>query len=322
MSPKRRESVPSQLAAEVAYLVDRKCAVCGAQGIYQLHHLDDNPSNNTLDNLIVLCPNHHAEATCIPGMTRKLDRALLSRYRAAMQMLVKRHREALYPKTAEAAAFNSLVDAVAVERIRMVGFEVGWADSKAMCRLLRPLTVYGTDYGLAPRLEVLGILELATIRVRSYTSVGGSIERTSEEMGELASAITNVATAMLQGERDFANDSIELPSVATELIRSAQEIGRNLIDNSIVFDGGLSVANEGASLLWQLMRMASRRNLGNVLSECSAIFDKMIQESEAAGLAEISTWLRFKRAEGTDENQTAIPYPNEIAEKIYGEPGC
>lgn len=40
----------------------RKCAVCGkTEGQIDVHHKDRNRKNNKLDNLIVLCPKHHAE---------------------------------------------------------------------------------------------------------------------------------------------------------------------------------------------------------------------------------------------------------------------
>jgi len=37
----------------------KECAVCGFDKVVDLHHLDENHKNNSLDNLIGLCPNHH-----------------------------------------------------------------------------------------------------------------------------------------------------------------------------------------------------------------------------------------------------------------------
>ena len=39
----------------------------------QMHHLDENPSNNELDNLVALCPNCHSSAHSTGGLGRKLD---------------------------------------------------------------------------------------------------------------------------------------------------------------------------------------------------------------------------------------------------------
>ncbi len=37
------------------------CAICGYSNITNVHHIDEDKTNNNLENLIVLCPNHHAE---------------------------------------------------------------------------------------------------------------------------------------------------------------------------------------------------------------------------------------------------------------------
>jgi len=36
-----------------------KCVICGFEKIVELHHLDLNHKNNSRENLIGVCPNHH-----------------------------------------------------------------------------------------------------------------------------------------------------------------------------------------------------------------------------------------------------------------------
>jgi hypothetical protein len=38
---------------------NKKCVVCGEQNIVEVHHLDEDRSNNDPSNLIPLCPTHH-----------------------------------------------------------------------------------------------------------------------------------------------------------------------------------------------------------------------------------------------------------------------
>ena len=40
-----------------------KCAVCGETDLdmLEVHHIDGNRKNNDIDNLIILCANHHAK---------------------------------------------------------------------------------------------------------------------------------------------------------------------------------------------------------------------------------------------------------------------
>lgn len=38
---------------------EKKCIICGEDKAIDVHHLDENNKNNSPENLIVLCPNHH-----------------------------------------------------------------------------------------------------------------------------------------------------------------------------------------------------------------------------------------------------------------------
>lgn len=37
----------------------KECVICGESNIVEVHHLDENHSNNQPENLIPLCPTHH-----------------------------------------------------------------------------------------------------------------------------------------------------------------------------------------------------------------------------------------------------------------------
>lgn len=64
------------------------CALAGRQNLnVQVHHIDGNHSNDELDNLIVLCHDHHTKAQIDleiqQSMNRKLTPELLKRFRDA-----------------------------------------------------------------------------------------------------------------------------------------------------------------------------------------------------------------------------------------------
>ena len=37
----------------------KECVVCGEYKAVEVHHYDENHKNNTIDNLVPICPNHH-----------------------------------------------------------------------------------------------------------------------------------------------------------------------------------------------------------------------------------------------------------------------
>lgn len=39
--------------------ITEKCYICGFETIVELHHLDGKKENNSEDNMVGLCPNHH-----------------------------------------------------------------------------------------------------------------------------------------------------------------------------------------------------------------------------------------------------------------------
>jgi hypothetical protein len=75
---KSREATPKATRELVLSEFNHRCAICGADRP-QLHHIDENPSNNDPQNLIPLCPNHHLTDQHNP--TRSVDRDKLRLFR-------------------------------------------------------------------------------------------------------------------------------------------------------------------------------------------------------------------------------------------------
>jgi hypothetical protein len=65
-----RESIPKKLRDALLDEYDHRCAVC-ASDRPQIHHIDEDPSHNEIENLLPLCPNCHLRDQHNP--TRKID---------------------------------------------------------------------------------------------------------------------------------------------------------------------------------------------------------------------------------------------------------
>lgn len=61
---KHNRNMASQQCARIRIIKHRgkKCEVCGYTGYVDMHHKNNNPRDNSDDNLILLCEYHHAEA--------------------------------------------------------------------------------------------------------------------------------------------------------------------------------------------------------------------------------------------------------------------
>ena len=65
---KTRSAVPEQLKREIIGRSNNRCCVCQTPFI-NIHHVDQDPSNNAPDNLAPLCPNCHSQAHAKGNMT-------------------------------------------------------------------------------------------------------------------------------------------------------------------------------------------------------------------------------------------------------------
>ena len=67
---KKRIGIPKSVADKVLKEYRHRCSMCGRHDP-QLHHIDEDPSNNDSENLLPLCPNCHLQDTHAP--TAPLD---------------------------------------------------------------------------------------------------------------------------------------------------------------------------------------------------------------------------------------------------------
>lgn len=94
MAKKKRVPIPKEVAAEILFLSERTCCVCNTRGKQvQIHHIDENPANNDLKNLSVLCLNCHDETMIKGGFGRKLESNQIILYRNDWLKRVKIRKE-------------------------------------------------------------------------------------------------------------------------------------------------------------------------------------------------------------------------------------
>lgn len=78
----------------VQFKANRTCCVCRIPNLhYQLHHIDEDPSNNVEENLAVLCLQCHANTQIASAFARKLNAAQVRLYKADWESLVATERK-------------------------------------------------------------------------------------------------------------------------------------------------------------------------------------------------------------------------------------
>lgn len=62
---KTRLNVPNKTRSILQKQINSKCPFCTNEDVehFQVHHIDENPNNNVLNNLLMVCPNCHSKIT-------------------------------------------------------------------------------------------------------------------------------------------------------------------------------------------------------------------------------------------------------------------
>jgi hypothetical protein len=82
LEKKNRVPIEPKTAADIMFAADRTCCICRERGRpVQIHHIDDDPSNNDHANLVVLCLLCHNETQVRGGFGRRLDAMQVRTYR-------------------------------------------------------------------------------------------------------------------------------------------------------------------------------------------------------------------------------------------------
>lgn len=99
---KTRKQIPKSIKIDVMFLTDSTCCVCRVRGKpVQIHHIDKNSSNNTFENLAVLCQECHNDAHIQGGFGQKLDAHLVTKYRDEWLKDVKLRRNSANERAIE-----------------------------------------------------------------------------------------------------------------------------------------------------------------------------------------------------------------------------
>lgn len=90
---KNRVSIPPQIRDDVVFASDRTCCICRQpERPTQIHHIDEDPSNNDPDNLAVLCMVCHTDQQRQGGFGVGLSAGLVRQYRDDWLRIVNARR--------------------------------------------------------------------------------------------------------------------------------------------------------------------------------------------------------------------------------------
>lgn len=93
----KRIPIPQKVQREILFRNEACCCVCGKSNII-IHHIDGNNSNNDLNNLAVLCLEHHDLASSKSTTSRKLNPPLVRQFKRDWESRVANRRQVVRSK--------------------------------------------------------------------------------------------------------------------------------------------------------------------------------------------------------------------------------
>lgn len=261
---KTKKKIPLKIEADVMFKSHLQCCVCREKGDH-IHHLDGNPSNNSIDNLVLLCFNHHNEATIKGSLSKKLSRQTILKYREHHYQLIENARQnqlGTFESPVETSTEEKLLIAsknaaiiIEIEKIKEQYFSEEWAKRDD---ILGQLTKFVDHSNHRLALEVFEFLSLIAGQTRG---------------GMTYSLASSVFETVLDFFPSFNDDEKRAQTI--ELAKICLHIGNNIAYDSFIHLRNITLAMWGLTIIKYIYRSAKKYNLSSLIEEINQIYNEL-----------------------------------------------
>lgn len=297
-----RVPVPQGRVDEVMLESDWACVLCRSHTSVQVHHLNEDRTDNSRENLVALCPNCHCDTHGTAGFTRKRTPEQIRKCRDEWYRIVRERRVSGRRRLdlSESIAFETVLNAVAVVRIREIGFRAeahkGYEELGAFCR----------GYGPRVALEIISVLaDMADV----HREDADECARISEMVRQVLPIHTLVGPyhrALEEEERD--------------ILHQGQWLGREMAYHASRRSHDLAVLNAGGRVLWTLLRFGVLNEREAALRDSSrSVLGELESLCAETGFEEGRRWIRFLIQDAEQWPEFQGEFPAQLAKKVDAE---
>jgi len=282
---------------ELIFLSRNKCIACDAPTHLQIHHIDGDHGNNSLDNLALLCVSCHTEAETKSRSARQLkpDEIKHSRDR----VYERTRRQALQTPPTRAQSGMSHLDALGVHEIRRLRHRVG-NDTDKYLKCCGQIASYVEGYGARTTLEMLYLL-----------SDVAHVARINHGPLEAISAISHtcVDIAYVALMQEGIDDDLK-----SEIYEEVAEIGFEFAYGSIRYERDWSQIYCGLDIICAIIQKGARKKDQILLGAGQTAFQRCVECVDKYDFPEAMQLLEFMRSDALGRND--VEYPRHIFDKI------
>lgn len=261
----------------------------------QIHHLDGNPTNGTIANLVYLCLNCHEEAGKRGRAARSWSSDLIGRRRDRLVGRIQMERRLQYHGS---SGFRDALDALIVMDLRSLSRsrDDEWAEAQTA---LWSIQSYPAEMGVNARRAILTFLyDLAgDARVGMPSRIADGISR---------SAIDLLPIRALRSHDD------DLSKQDVDLLETAGAIGGDLAYDGALYCGKLQIVEAGGEILWRVLSYAKTRSLRNLHKLANEYFELAFDGARRSALPNAVELLQLFKKHGASGNWRRVNLPDEF----------
>ncbi len=308
MKSNNRKQIPRNRADTILFEADRTCCICeDSSKPVQIHHLDGNSNNNATNNLVVLCLDHHHEASVGSGIGRGLTAGQIQKYHDKwLEKIHNKRGSVLKTFTINEESHECLLEALACHEIRKIKtllFETEWDKQIPIINSLYQYSSY--SYGYYARAEILYTLNVLADRTRSGMPV------------KIVSEIENLAFSTLPIISLVHRSKEPISENTKKLFRSSMEVGFSISYDGVKYLRNLKIVAAGARILSATLRYAHLNDLQDLKVEVLEEFSRLIDQGTEKDFEDAIRWLQFERDDALALDEDQLPnLPKDILEKL------
>jgi hypothetical protein len=299
MVAKKRVKIPQGISDSIMFESDRTCCICQKSGLaVHTHHIDENPTNNSLENLVVLCLEDHAQVSTKQTMGKGISHSLLKKYKVEWCAVVRSRREALLVKPkASLGEVNTYLEALACHEIRKATLNTDmkkWGDIECSLMLVAPYPE-SWMYGDAVRHEVLNFLKSVACATRH-----GMPNIVATQVSHIAIVSLPIVSLVVKARHLPKKSQIQL-------FQTAIDIGFSMAHDGVKYLKNFKVTMAGLDLLNKTLRYAHLNNLSSIKKEALNNFEHFLEVASNTGDKKAIEWGVFERDDALALEGDSLP---------------
>ncbi len=305
----KRKKIPDEIEARVMFKSNRECCVCNKRGDH-IHHLKDK-SDNSFENLALLCFDCHDEASKTGSLRKKLSAKTIVEFRNHKYKEIETKREnslkqfnsSIIQLTTEdllTASKNALI-ILELENIKEEYFAADWYKRADILGRIRK---FSNHKNLRVTVDIFSFLSMAADQTR-----GGMTS-------EVASSILYDILDFFPAFDDDQNQNDKIVELSNECVN----IAFNICYDTAIYLKNYDVAMYGLTIFKFIYKEAKRKKLKGLIDEINSKYDELestLQRPERNDLGDALELVRIFRQDIEDGTLAFPPLPEHLMKLVY-----